>query len=161
MRRPPSAARRRTPRWPPTALRSPGRSSEALAPAHVLELPLVPRQQPAVDHHSDKDGSIKASDGETARPLQLHSFGLSELRGAAVGPQLHVPHVFMDADVELRPCDKGLRPCDTQERRPPRGGDSMTRGAGRTSAAQESRGEAADGKPGRLAFFSRREGWNG
>ena len=103
---------------------------------------------------ADKDGSIKASDRETARPGQLHSFGLSELRGAAAGPQLHVLHAFTDADAELRPCD-------TQEKRPPRGGDSMTRGAGRTSAAQESRGEAADGKPGRLAFFSRREGWNG
>jgi hypothetical protein len=52
LRRPPSAARRRTPRWPPTALRSPGRSSEALAPARVLELPLVPRQQPGVGRHS-------------------------------------------------------------------------------------------------------------
>jgi len=103
---------------------------------------------------ADKDGSIKASDGETARPLQLHSFGLSELRGAAAGPQLHVPHVFTDADAELRPCD-------TQERRPPRGGDSMTQGARRTSAARESHGEAADGKLGRLAFVSRREGRNG
>ena len=103
---------------------------------------------------ADKDGSIKTRDGETARPLQLHSFGLSELRGVAAGPQLHVLHAFTDANAELRPCD-------TQEKRPPRGGDNMTRGAGRTSAAQESRGEAADGKPGRLAFFSRREGWNG
>jgi len=50
---------------------------------------------------ADKDGSIKASDGETARPLQLHSFGLSELHGAAAGPQLHVPHAFTDADAEL------------------------------------------------------------
>jgi hypothetical protein len=54
---------------------------------------------------ADKDGSIKASDRETVGLLQLHSFGLSELRGAAVGPQLHVPHAFMDADAELRPCD--------------------------------------------------------
>jgi hypothetical protein len=53
----------------------------------------------------DKDGSIKANDGETAGPLQLHSFGLSELRGAAAAPQLHVKHAFIDADAELRPCD--------------------------------------------------------
>jgi hypothetical protein len=53
----------------------------------------------------DKDDSIKASDGETAGPLQLHSFGLSELRGAAAAPQLHVKHTFTDADAELRPCD--------------------------------------------------------
>jgi hypothetical protein len=98
---------------------------------------------------ADKDGNIKASDGETAGPLQLHSFGLSALRGAAAAPQLHVKHVFTNADAELRSCD-------IQERRPPRGGDNMTWGAARTSAARESRREA-DGKPGRLAFFSRRE----
>ena len=32
---------------------------------------------------ADKDGSTKASDGETAGPLQLHSFSLGELCGPA------------------------------------------------------------------------------
>jgi hypothetical protein len=66
-----------------------------------LSLVNSPASAPIVD----KDGSIEANDGETAGPLQLHSFGLSELRGAAAAPQLHVKHAFMDADAELRPCD--------------------------------------------------------
>jgi hypothetical protein len=32
-------------------------------------------------------------------------FGLSELRGATAGPQLHVLLAFTEADAELRLCD--------------------------------------------------------
>lgn len=49
--------------------------------AHVLQALLIPRQQPDV---------MKAIDGERTSVLQLHSSGVSELHGAAAGPQLHV-----------------------------------------------------------------------